>query len=263
MVSIVIPVKNGADTIGRVLDSIKSQTYPNIEIIIVDNFSTDGTASECLSRGLTPSLFGPERSSQINHGARLAKGEYLLRHNDDCILPPTIIAEGVSLLETRYDMAEFGWLPDESISFWAKVRHADLSCFIADAKGVGPCFFRTQDFLDMGGNNESLVAGEDYEFSKRVAQKGFRIGLTKSVMTHLGEPKHLREVVRKDVYYGRHLRKSLATGSGKSFSPLRGRYWRHRDNFFRRGPLITFGFALYEMVRYQSALVGMLMEQLA
>jgi glycosyltransferase involved in cell wall biosynthesis len=43
LVSIIIPTKNSARTIQACLESCKDQTYQNIEIIVVDNFSTDGT----------------------------------------------------------------------------------------------------------------------------------------------------------------------------------------------------------------------------
>jgi glycosyltransferase involved in cell wall biosynthesis len=43
LVSIVIPTKNSARTLEKCLVSIKNQAYENIEIIVVDNYSTDGT----------------------------------------------------------------------------------------------------------------------------------------------------------------------------------------------------------------------------
>ena len=43
LISIVIPTKNSADTLTLCLESIKKQTYPNYELIIVDGFSSDKT----------------------------------------------------------------------------------------------------------------------------------------------------------------------------------------------------------------------------
>ena len=47
LVSIGIPVYNGAETIARAIDSILRQTYHNIEIVISDNCSTDNTEQIC------------------------------------------------------------------------------------------------------------------------------------------------------------------------------------------------------------------------
>jgi len=44
LVSVIVPTKNSADTIETCLKSIKNQTYPDIEIIVVDNYSEDRTA---------------------------------------------------------------------------------------------------------------------------------------------------------------------------------------------------------------------------
>lgn len=43
LVSIIIACKNNAEYITQCLESVKNQTYQNLELIIVDNFSTDGT----------------------------------------------------------------------------------------------------------------------------------------------------------------------------------------------------------------------------
>ena len=261
LVTVVIPTKDSGKHLDRVLSSVDAQTYPEIQVIVIDNFSRDETPVIARKHSCLFVQKGPERSAQINHGARLAKGEYLFRGASDLLLPPSIIDEGVKLIrQRRCDMVEFPWLPDPSISFWAKVRYADLWTYVEDAKPLGPSFFRTADFLSLGGNDETLVAGEDYEFRERVAKAGFKVGMSRGIMVHLGEPKHLSEVVRKDVYYGKHLRDyAKAGGSSAEFSPARGRYWRHRDAFLRRGPAVTFGFALYEGVRYASAAIGMML----
>ena len=47
LVSVVIPTKNSSSTIASCLDSVKNQTYLNIEIIVIDGNSTDGTKEYC------------------------------------------------------------------------------------------------------------------------------------------------------------------------------------------------------------------------
>jgi glycosyltransferase involved in cell wall biosynthesis len=62
-VSIVIPTKNSANTLGRTLESINNQTCTNYEIIIVDNHSTDDTLT--IAKRYTNKIFimGPERTA--------------------------------------------------------------------------------------------------------------------------------------------------------------------------------------------------------
>jgi glycosyltransferase involved in cell wall biosynthesis len=68
LVSVIVPTKNSSSTLVKCLDSIINQTYRNIEIIIVDNYSADSTRD--IAMHYTDKVFtlGPERSPQVNYG---------------------------------------------------------------------------------------------------------------------------------------------------------------------------------------------------
>jgi glycosyltransferase involved in cell wall biosynthesis len=72
LVSIIIPTKNSAEFLEQCLISIKNQSYKNIEIIVVDNFSKDSTREIAKRYGATIYLKGPERSAQRNYAAKKA-----------------------------------------------------------------------------------------------------------------------------------------------------------------------------------------------
>src|SRR5206468_1500632 len=95
LVSIVIPTKNSGEFLEACLRSIKEQTYTNIEIIVVDNSSSDNTQE--IARKYTDKVFtkGPERSAQRNFGAQSSSGDYLLIIDSDMELSPNVIAECV------------------------------------------------------------------------------------------------------------------------------------------------------------------------
>ncbi|MBA7695274.1 Poly(ribitol-phosphate) beta-N-acetylglucosaminyltransferase TarS [subsurface metagenome] len=79
-VSVIITTKNEEKNIENCLKSIKSQTYPQekIEIVIVDNNSTDSTVK--IAKKFTDKVYnkGPERSVQRNFGIEKASGKYIL-----------------------------------------------------------------------------------------------------------------------------------------------------------------------------------------
>ena len=81
LVSVIITTKNSERTLDRCLSTIKNQTYPNIELIVVDNNSTDKTKE--IAKKYTKNVFnkGPERSAQRNFGATKARGKFLLIHD--------------------------------------------------------------------------------------------------------------------------------------------------------------------------------------
>ena len=89
LVSIVIPVYNGSNYLGEAIDSALSQTYPNIEIIVVNDGSTDGGATDEVAFSYKDKIryFHKENggvSTALNYGIRQMKGEYFawLSHDD-------------------------------------------------------------------------------------------------------------------------------------------------------------------------------------
>ena len=96
LVSVVIPVYNGANYMREAIDSALNQTYPNVEIIVVNDGSTDGgeTHKVALSYGDKIRYFKKENggvSSALNYGIKQMKGRYFnwLSH-DDIHLPQKI-----------------------------------------------------------------------------------------------------------------------------------------------------------------------------
>ena len=78
LLSVIVPTKNSERFLERCLKSIKSQTYKNLEIIVVDNNSNDKTKE--IAEKYTKLVFnkGPERSAQRNFGVLKSKGEFVL-----------------------------------------------------------------------------------------------------------------------------------------------------------------------------------------
>ena len=73
LVSVIIPTRDSDRTLESCLSSIRAQSYAPIEIIVVDNHSTDRTLRIAISHCDVVETFGPERSAQRNRGANLAR----------------------------------------------------------------------------------------------------------------------------------------------------------------------------------------------
>ena len=85
-VSVVIPVYNGARTIGRALESVFGQTFRDFEIIVVNDGSTDDTASVLAGYGDRIQVVSQSNrgvSAARNAGLRVSVGEYLVFLDDD------------------------------------------------------------------------------------------------------------------------------------------------------------------------------------
>jgi len=108
-VSIIIPVFNGADYIGDAIDSAIAQTYPNIEIIVVNDGSTDNTEELCLQYGERIRYIPKENggvSTALNLGVRKMRGDYFtwLAH-DDMFYPEKIALQVMALKQSGHNKA--------------------------------------------------------------------------------------------------------------------------------------------------------------
>jgi len=256
-VSVIIPTKNSSATLERTLKSIHSQTYPAIEIIVVDNFSTDGTHE--VAEGYADSVFevGPERTAQKNFGAAHAKGKYVYIVDSDFVLGRTVVEEAALLAERgEFDGVLIHNTSDPTISFWSKVRKLERDCYRDDPVHVAVRFIRHDFFNHIGGFDETMVAMEDYELHKRFLEAGGKLGYIGAEEVHIGEPQTLGEVARGFYYYGKTLSHTLKkSGTVRQSSPFRGAYIRHwRD--FASHPILTVGFLVYNVVKFFSALAG-------
>jgi glycosyltransferase involved in cell wall biosynthesis len=102
LVSIVVPVFNGERYLRESLDSILAQTYPNTEIIVMDDASTDGTAAIIAAYG---DRIRSQRQAQnrgiygnMNDGIALARGEFIAVYHSDDVYDPRIVEREVEFL---------------------------------------------------------------------------------------------------------------------------------------------------------------------
>ena len=109
LVSIIIPHWNGIDIITECLESLHKTTYPNFEIIVVDNNSSDESVNHIRKKFPNVTVFENGRNEGYaggcNRGAEIAIGEYLLFLNNDTIHQPKWIEPLVQLLEKNTNIA--------------------------------------------------------------------------------------------------------------------------------------------------------------
>ncbi len=107
-VSIVVPVRNGARWLQASLDSIRRQTYPILEVIVMDDASDDDSAEIAASYGPPfrvhhqPAPRG--QFDNVNDGIDQAAGEYVCVFHADDVYEPTIVEREATFLDTRPDV---------------------------------------------------------------------------------------------------------------------------------------------------------------
>jgi glycosyltransferase involved in cell wall biosynthesis len=196
----VITTRNEEDNIENCLASIIEQTYPNIEVIVVDNNSTDKTFEIALK--FTNKVFnkGPERSAQRNYGmSKVASGKYVMFLDADMILGPKATETCVSMSENGNWIALH--IPEYVLGtkYFTRVRRFERS-FYNGTVIDGARFFKKSTFIKVGGFDETLSGPEDWDIDKKIKQIG-RIGLIPSSSEYLKENlwEHKRFVIERGV----------------------------------------------------------------
>jgi glycosyltransferase involved in cell wall biosynthesis len=259
-VSVVIPTKNSAKTLRQCLESVKKQDYENTEIIVVDNHSTDDTLEIAKQYTNLVYTFSPERSSQINYGVKRSAGKYIYRVDSDFVLESGLITEAVNALESHdYAAVLIHNASDPTVSFWAKVRKFERDMYDSDDLNVAVRFIKKDVFLLVGGFDSRLSYGEDYDLHNRIIEK-YKIGRINAKELHLGEYKSIKEIASVNYYYGKSaylfLKKNKSRGI-KQVNPIRLAYLKHYRKFLSR-PKLSAGFIIYQVIRYASGLLGLL-----
>jgi len=224
LVSVIIPTYNSERTIEKCLESIKRQTYKNIEIIVVDKGSNDRTVE--ISRRYTDKVFvinAKERTDQVNFGIKMARGKYIYYIGSDFILLPKTIEILIKLCEKlNYDAAVVPNYSDPRISFIAKIRFVERLCYIGDFIMSAARFIRRDIILKLGGY-PPYAAMEEHYVHDLLLQKKYKILLFPPKVIsypdigeiHIGEPKSLKEILLKSLYYGYYIKQYIISLSRK------------------------------------------------
>lgn len=229
LISIIITTKNSSRTLEKCLESIKMQNYKNIELVVVDNNSTDNTKE--IARKFTDKVYnqGPERSVQRNFGAKKSLGEYLLVHDCDIYFNINSVKECKELSEKENCDAII--LPEKSIGtgFWAKVKNFERSFYIGNDLIEAPRFFKREAYKKIGGYDEELTGSEDWDLGIRLRKSNHKISRAKFFLQHDEGRINLFGSSKKKKYYAKDI-------FGK-YSKKHPEEFKKQMNFFYRFPL--------------------------
>ena len=184
--SIIIPFYNAVDTLGDLLASLEKSSFGDVEIICVDDCSTDDSADIAAEAG-AGTVRMPERSGPAaarNRGAAEASGGVLLFLDADVLVEPGMVGEIAKAFRTDEEIvAAVGVYDSEpaNAGFWPAFKAAQSYYFRACFTGEDITWFwgamgavRSGIFESVGGFDESYTRPglEDVELGRRLARSG-------------------------------------------------------------------------------------------
>jgi glycosyltransferase involved in cell wall biosynthesis len=212
-VSVIVCTRNEGRNIGRCLESLQRQNYPKeaLEILVVDNASNDKTREIArrytakvysLPREVDLSTVKNFRGAQLNLGVSRSSGELIFYPDADMTFDPDLVREAVSF----FDRVDALYVPEVVCGrgVFGRVRNFERSFY------VGTCidavrFVRREVFAAVGGFDERRIAFgfDDWDFSKSIRAKHYRLGTTKHYLYHHEDRLNLRTYLRKKRRYAR------------------------------------------------------------
>ncbi len=181
-VSIIIPCFNAEKYISQAIRSALEQTYPNVEIIVLDDGSTDGSAQVIRSFGNKVRYeFLPHKgaSAARNRGVALAAGNLIQFLDADDLLYPKKIERNLEWIETRPDSMVFCNGIKRFLDGTSAHRFPDILdttdpviFMLRHRVPILAPLHRREHILAAGGFRENLPCGQDFQFHLKLACAG-------------------------------------------------------------------------------------------
>lgn len=182
LVSIVVPVYNGEKYIKEALDSILEQDYPNLELFVLDDGSTDNTIDilkEYKKKFFWETHKNRGQAGTLNKGFQMAKGELLAYLSADDTLLPNAISRSVQDLMSRKDLVltycDY-YLIDSGSNVIRRVHAPDFNYYEMVVKIICPpgpgAVFKREAFEKTGPWDSRLRQVPDYDYWIRLGLQG-------------------------------------------------------------------------------------------
>lgn len=186
-VSVIVPVRDDRDRIGRCIEALLAQDYPRdlLEVIIVDNGSTDGTPEVVQQHAVTLLVESGRPTPYLarNRGLREASGDVIAFTDADCVARPDWVSQGLRALEQ-----EGADLVGGRVAFSFTERRGAGECYDAITnlemennireRGVaktGNLFARKAVVEAIGPFPDNLRSGGDVWWTGKATRAGFRM----------------------------------------------------------------------------------------
>ncbi len=259
LVSVIIPTFNCEKQLPLCLESLKNQTYDNIELIIADGYSKDKTVEIGAKYGARIVQEKSPFTRRRNLGSTKANGEILYHMDSDMILPKELIENAVKKIVEGYDGIV---IPQRFAGegFFGKSKELEVLSSTNDDNLKICRFMRKKVFDSIGGYDEELEAGEDWDITQRI-EENFRLKRINVYVIHGWGNYDLGKWIRKTYSYGKTVKKYQIKHEKYSkyqWSPLR--FLLLDYSTLKKDPLHACGIIFIKCCEFTSGFIGLMLD---
>lgn len=217
-ISVIIPTYNGSENIKRAIESVLNQDYPNIEVIVVDDASTDNTVEVVESikdnrLKLIEHQVNKNGSAARNTGIKASTGEYIALLDDDDEWLPQKLSKQIEYFKTKdkniwkavvvsFVTEKQGNKKETILTKEGDLRKEILSMEVSMSIGSG-ILIEKKAVEEIDGFDERYLRHQDLEFMLRYLRK-YKLGAMSEVLLkrfgHSGTPSGEKILAVKDLY---------------------------------------------------------------
>ncbi|MEW5955740.1 MAG: glycosyltransferase family 2 protein [Candidatus Micrarchaeota archaeon] len=240
LITVILPVHNAAETIGKAVEHVKKSDYPGgIEVIAVENASTDNTLQVLKKIKGIHVLVSKKvgKATALNYGAKFAKGKIIacvdadsyvdksaFRHAVDSILEDDRVGATTCFIKVANPKSLLRKV--QEIEYYTGFGFAALATHFLDAIFVTPgptTIFRKTAFHKVGGYDEQNIT-EDLEMAWRLRKHGFRIAYSPQSIVHTDVPDTIKALYRQRLRWYRGKLFNVRKYSDMLFNPKYGNF---------------------------------------
>ena len=186
LVSVLLSTYNSEESIGESIDSLLSQTYKNLEILISDDGSTDSTKEICKKFQLKDErvLFSSNKKNvgltkSLNNLAQKASGSLIARQDADDISLPYRIEEQIQFMKTK----KLDAVTSRSLVKQNNKKRPGISFYIPDKLLInrknpfihGTLIIKKNVFQEIGYYDERFYYAQDYKLFYDLLNRGYKV----------------------------------------------------------------------------------------
>ena len=213
LVSVLLSTYNSEESIGESIESLLSQTYKNLEILISDDGSTDSTKEICKKFQLKDEriLFSSNKKNigltkSLNNLAQKASGSLIARHDADDISLPYRIEEQIEFMKKK----KLDAVTTRSLVKQNNKKRPGISFYIPDKLLInrknpfihGTLIIKKNVFQEIGYYDERFYYAQDYKLFYDLLYKGYKVKTLNKALYILNTENNISsENLEKQNYY--------------------------------------------------------------